>query len=230
MSNEAESILESDSAGAGGASHANTQFASLGRYDQATIGPAMATMMSTLISCMQPLQPGTRVLDVGCGLGALAAEFARHGCNVVAIDLDEHNLQTARKAYPKVRFEVAAANHELLGVLKEDPFDIVTCTEVIEHVYSPKSLVEGCFSAVRPGGKFVISAPYHGYLKNLVIALLGKGDSHYNPLWEGHIKFFSPRMLERLLREVGFDNVRFKGAGRFPGLWMSSLMTCDRPR
>jgi 2-polyprenyl-3-methyl-5-hydroxy-6-metoxy-1,4-benzoquinol methylase len=209
---------------------ANAQFTSLGKYERAELGHAMKCVMPSVMSLAGPVGAGTRVLDVGCGLGALAGEFSRRGCEVVGIDLDDHNLDIARHAYPKVRFVNCAANDQLLNALNEPPFDLVTCTEVIEHVYSPQSLIAGCFAAMRPGGKFVITAPYHGYFKNLLIALLNQGDGHYNPLWEGgHIKFFSRQTLRQMLSDAGFSNIRFKGAGRFPLLWMSLVMSGDRP-
>jgi len=110
-----------------------------------------------------------------------------------------------------------------------DPFDIVISTEVIEHLYSPRLYISGCYKAVRPGGLFVCSTPYHGYLKNLLIALLNKNDSHTSPLWDGgHIKFWSRKTLGQLLTETGFTNLQFRGAGRMPFLWMTMLMSGDR--
>jgi predicted HicB family RNase H-like nuclease len=54
-------------------------------------------------------------------------------------------------------------------------------------------------------GRFtVISTPYHGYWKNLMLALTGKMDAHFTALWDhGHIKFWSMRTLGELLREGG---------------------------
>jgi hypothetical protein len=65
----------------------------------------------------------------------------------------------------------------------------------------------------------IISTPYHGYLKNLVLALGNKWDSHLTPLWDGgHIKLWSRKTLSQLLSEAGFHVVRFIGAGRLPFL------------
>src|SRR4051812_13657112 len=185
-------------------SASNQQFSSLGQYHDPVVGSAVECLMEPVLRLAGALAPGARVLDVGCGLGALAAEFARRGCNVVGIDLDEHNLEVARQAYRDVRFVRAAADESVLDAIGEGPFDLVTCTEVVEHVYSASSLLRGCFMATKPGGRLIISAPYHGYLKNLVIATLGKCDGHYNPLWEGgHIRFFSRRTMTRLMEQTG---------------------------
>jgi hypothetical protein len=76
------------------------------------------------------------------------------------------------------------------------------------------------------GGKLIVSTPYHGYIKNLAMALLGKMDGHYTALWDGgHIKFFSRKTLEQMLEERGFVVTDFAGAGRVPYLWKSMLVS-----
>jgi hypothetical protein len=76
----------------------------------------------------------------------------------------------------------------------------------------------------------VVSTPYHGYLKNLAVSLAGKWDTHADPLWDcGHIKLWSRKTLARLLTEAGFVDLRFRGAGRVPYMWMSMIMSADRP-
>ena len=66
----------------------------------------------------------------------------------------------------------------------------------------------------------IVTTPYHGYLKNLTIALANKMDYHLSALWEGgHIKFESRRTLAILLREAGYHHLVFTGAGRIPYLW-----------
>ncbi len=121
----------------------------------------------------EPLTPGTRVLDVGCGNGAVCGEFIRRGCEVVGIDLSEQGIAIARATYPQGRFELIGADATILERLNETAFDIVVSTEVVEHLYAPREWARGCFAAVRPGGKFICTTPYHGYLKNLLISITG---------------------------------------------------------
>lgn len=177
-----------------------------------------------------PLPAGARILDIGCGNGALAAHFLARGMQVVGVDLSESGISIARKKYPQGRFEILNAEGDLLESLGAEPFDVVISTEVIEHLYDPRAFARTAFAAVRPGGRFVCTTPYHGYAKNLALSLAGKWDSHANPLWDGgHIKLFSRRTLGRLLEEAGFLNIRFTGIGRLPYLWMSMAMAGDRP-
>ena len=65
----------------------------------------------------------------------------------------------------------------------------------------------------------------------LALAVAGKWDAHANPLWDGgHIKLWSRRTLSLLLEETGFQNLQFRGAGRAPLLWMTMVMSGDKPR
>ena len=177
-----------------------------------------------------PLKPGLRVLDVGCGNGFTCGEFLKRGCHVVGIDLSEQGIGIARQAHPQGRFEVLAADDSLLSQLNEAPFDLVVSTEVVEHLYAPRAYALGCFQALKPGGRFICTTPYHGYLKNLALSLAGKWDAHADPLWDGgHIKLWSRATLGRLLTETGFANLQFRGAGRLPGLWMTMVMSGDKP-
>jgi 2-polyprenyl-3-methyl-5-hydroxy-6-metoxy-1,4-benzoquinol methylase len=174
---------------------------------------------------------GMRVLDVGCGNGWMSAVFARAGCTVVGIDPSEEGVSLAREAHPSIRFEVCEANDHLLDALGEQPFDLVVSTEVVEHLYAPLPYAVGIYDALRPGGRFVCTTPYHGYLKNLSLAVAGKHDFHTHPLRQGgHIKFWSRATLTTLLERAGFVDIDFRGAGRFPFLWKSMVMAGNRPK
>ena len=177
------------------------------------------------------LAPSSRVLDVGCGNGYWAGLFQRRGCTVVGIDPSPTGIEIARATYPGGRFERVGIASDTLTLLGEDPFDLVVSTEVVEHLYDPPTFAAGCFAALRPGGRLVVSTPFHGRLKDVALAVAGKFDVHHDALRVGgHIKFFSRATLERLLLEAGFCNPRFAGAGRLPHLWKSMVVAADRPR
>ena len=121
---------------------------------------------------------------------------------------------------------------ELPPELRKIPFRTVISMEVIEHLYSPRTFAAFVRSILEAngGGRFILTTPYHGYLKNLSIALAGKADRHYSALWEGgHIKFWSRRTLAILLREAGFRNMAFTGAGRIPYLWRHMVFSAEAP-
>lgn len=189
-----------------------------------------AHFMPHVLGFATELEPGTRVLDVGCGNGAACGEFLKRGCDVVGVDLSEEGITWARRTYPQARFEILAADRDILKRLNSEPFDVVISTEVVEHLYAPREWVHGCYAALKPGGIFICTTPYHGYLKNLLISVLGKWDAHISPLWDGgHIKLWSEHTLGLLLSEAGFEGLKFRGAGRFPGLWMTMIAKAQKP-
>ena len=199
-------------------------------YSHAAASHMHARFMPHVLAFAGVLGSKIRVLDVGCGNGFTCGEFLKRDCQVVGVDLSGQGIEIARKAYPRGRFEVLAANENLLNELGELPFDIVVSTEVVEHLYSPRDYARGCFTALKPGGRFICTTPYHGYLKNLVLSLANHWDAHANPLWDGgHIKFWSRKTLTALLVESGFRNMQFRGAGRLPYLWMTMVVAGDRP-
>jgi 2-polyprenyl-3-methyl-5-hydroxy-6-metoxy-1,4-benzoquinol methylase len=170
-----------------------------------------------------------RVLDAGCGNGNLSARIAAAGLQVTGFDTSASGIEHARRAYPGLRFEVASAYEDLSERFDHDLFDACACVEVIEHLYDPRAFVDRIYEVLRPGGLFVVTTPYHGYLKDLALAVTGTMDSHYAALWDGgHIKFWSRATLTTLLQERGFQVIRFEGAGRVPFLWKSMIVTARK--
>jgi len=174
--------------------------------------------------------PGRRILDLGCGNGAVTAWLAERGgtSEVVGVEPSHEGIERARSAYPSIEFHQASAYDPLREQL--GTFSLVVSLEVVEHVYDPTAFVHTVYEVVEPGGLAVISTPYHGWLKNLAIALLGRFDDHVNPLRvHGHIKFWSRATLSRLLEEAGLEVLEFRYAGRIRPLAKSMLAVARRP-
>jgi 2-polyprenyl-3-methyl-5-hydroxy-6-metoxy-1,4-benzoquinol methylase len=208
----------------------SSQFLESTKYETKGFGEHHGYILPGLLELCPNVGPHSRVLDVGCGNGSVASEFAKLGCPVVGIDLAEPGIRLAREACPSGRFELLPADANVLVNLDERPFDIVYSLEVIEHLYDPRGFLAGCFTATKSGGQFICSTPYHGYLKNLALSVFDKWDFHHNPLFDGgHIKFFSRKTLSAILVEAGFRNPQFYGVGRAPFLWKSMLIACTKP-
>jgi 2-polyprenyl-3-methyl-5-hydroxy-6-metoxy-1,4-benzoquinol methylase len=195
------------------------------RYTKPGLRAAHSYLLPSILRLTSGLSPHSRILDIGCGNGSLAREFTQLGHCVVGIDLAESGVRIARQSCPSARFEILAADENVLTNLGEEPFDLVYSAEVIEHLYNPRSFMAGCYSATKLKGRFLCTTPYHGYAKNLTISLVNGWDKHANPLFDGgHIKLFSKKTLSTLMLEAGFRDMHFYGSGRYPYLWKSMVM------
>jgi 2-polyprenyl-6-hydroxyphenyl methylase/3-demethylubiquinone-9 3-methyltransferase len=174
--------------------------------------------MPTVEALVDEIRP-RRVLEIGCGNGSTANRLARRGdLEVVAVELSESGIDQARAnmdpRFP-VQFEVASAYDDLAA--RFGRFDLVLSLEVIEHLYSPRVFLDRARDALVDQGHLLLSTPFHGYWKNLALALTGKLDLHFTALWDGgHIKFWSERTLRALLDERGFNVFGFHRCGRVP--------------
>jgi 2-polyprenyl-6-hydroxyphenyl methylase/3-demethylubiquinone-9 3-methyltransferase len=156
---------------------------------------------------------GKRAFEVGCGNGATANFLSENGFEVSGIDTSLSGIELAQQAYPHVTFEVDSVYNDL--AVRFGTFPLVVSLEVIEHCFYPVKFAATIFNLLEPGGIGIISTPYHGYWKNMALALTGKMDSHFTALWDGgHIKFFSEKTLRTLLSETGFQKISFQRVGR----------------
>ncbi|MGD0720263.1 MAG: class I SAM-dependent methyltransferase [Roseiarcus sp.] len=170
-----------------------------------------------------------RLIDIGCGNGAVTSVLSAAGYQVIGVDPARDGIAQARVAFPGLRVEIGSAYDNLLE--RFGGFDVVVSLEVVEHLYSPQALADNIARMLRPGGFAVLSTPYHGYFKNLALAIAGKWDFHHHPDVEhGHIKFWSRRTLERLMAGSGMKASEFHRLGRIPPLGKSMMLVFEKSR
>ena len=168
-----------------------------------------------------------RVLDLGCGNGFFAKEAATLGFEVVGVDPSTSGIHFATKTPSSVEFHVGSAYEPLKA--RFGTFDVILSLEVIEHLYDPRAFVRNVVDALDIGGLLILSTPYHGYWKNLALALTGRMDAHFTALWDhGHIKFWSKATIRTLLEEAGFDVGDIVRIGRVPPLAKTMIVVARR--
>ncbi len=158
-----------------------------------------------------------RAIDVGCGNGAFLQSLKENfpSLELSGVEPSTSGVKFANLNYPDLNIRLGSGYDDLSATY--GTFDLVVSLEVIEHVYAPRDFARNLYRLLKPDGTLILSTPFHGYAKNLMLAITGKMDSHFTALWDhGHIKFWSIKTLTELLRETGFSQVEFKFAGRIP--------------
>lgn len=186
--------------------------------------PVVNTALNTAIMKYKLPKDKLKIFDAGCGNGYTAGYFLSKGYEVTGCDASKQGVELASKSYPSGKFQVASVYDDLPEKFGNE-WNVILSTEVIEHLYNPRLYAKNLYNILDENGCLIITTPYHGYLKNLAMAVAGKMDSHFTVLWDGgHIKFWSKNTLTTLLTEAGFKVDAFFGAGRFPFLWKSMVL------
>jgi len=117
----------------------------------------------------------SKILDLGCGNGALCACLHFHGFDFVGMEPDEGGVAIVRERLPSASFYQLGVDDSPITITKmEGLFDVVVTSEVIEHFYAPHLLYRFASGCLSLGGALIVKTLYHGYLKNLLLSLAGK--------------------------------------------------------
>ena len=170
------------------------------------------------------VRAGERVLDLGCGAGRFVAALRDAGADPVGVEIAEAALERARAV-------AAGADLRLLEPdgsipLEHGSVDLVWCSEVLEHVADGAHLLQEARRVLRPGGRILVTVPYHGRVQAALIGLL-RFDAHFDPQGQ-HLRFFTRTSLAASLRAAGFTRKRVRAAGGLPLLRESLVARAER--
>lgn len=112
---------------------------------------------------------GGRVLDLGSGAGYGTDMLAASAAHVLGVDISEEAVTFATEAYGRANARFIQADlcaddfADIVRAAHPEPFDAVTCFEVIEHVAQPQKLLRAVRSLLAPDGLFFVSTPNIDY-------------------------------------------------------------------
>jgi len=199
-------------------------------YGDANPGWAHAYLLPPVTDLIDRAARGkpTRIFEIGAGNGATAAALAAQGHEVIGIEYSTLGIENANRSFPGLRIELGSAYDDLRARFGQ--FPVVLSIEVVEHLYYPRLFAQRAFELLESRGTLILSTPFHGYWKNLALAVTGKLDAHFTVLWDGgHIKFWSIDTLRTLLAEVGFVDIEFVRVGRIKPFAKSMIAVATRP-
>lgn len=162
--------------------------------------------------------PGEKVLDLGCGDGAVSEYLADMGVKVVAVDISEEAVKVAKKR--GVNAKVVDVEKGL--PFKDEQFDAVFWGDNVEHLFDPEQTLKEIRRVLKKKGRLVLSCPNMGYWRyRLYYFLKGRlPDTEWtgNPPWVwSHIRFFNTNLISDFLRAGRFRVKKIIGISRrFP--------------
>ena len=146
---------------------------------------------------------GLQILDLGCGRGMMAPCLSPLG-SVTGIDFSSHGIQIARERYGEhANFVVTDADSPTLGLAADLQFDVVVCSEVIEHVPSPLALLQQVAMFLRPGGWCMLTTPN----KHVWPQYSESMRSYLQPVEN----WLAPCQIRALFQKAGFRVIRHEG-------------------
>ncbi len=148
---------------------------------------------------------GTRLLEIGCGLGHLSGQL-KDTFETYAVDINPWALQQAPQAAPYTRFSLASAEELPFA---SNSFHVVIIKHVVEHLPRPEQAIRELGRILAPGGTLILSAPN---LASLLKPL--KGDRWIGYQDPTHISLKPPdEWLHLIRREAGLRVVRTSSDG-----------------
>jgi 2-polyprenyl-6-hydroxyphenyl methylase/3-demethylubiquinone-9 3-methyltransferase len=198
-----------------------------------SVNPARAGYFRRLMETVLKLDPkGLSALDVGCGGGILAEEFAAMGFRVTGIDPSEPSLATAR-GHAKARgleIEYRQGTGESIS-FSDGAFPVVYCCDVLEHVRELPAVIREIYRVTKPGGVFFFDTLNRTLVSKLVAIKIWqewKSTAFMPPRLHEWRMFIRPEELKRLLAQAGFEWKEFRGTS--PNVSIPRMISLLRKR
>jgi GT2 family glycosyltransferase/2-polyprenyl-3-methyl-5-hydroxy-6-metoxy-1,4-benzoquinol methylase/glycosyltransferase involved in cell wall biosynthesis len=159
--------------------------------------------------------PGSRVLDIGTGSGALGAWLAtERGCVVDGLTINPAEAALAADAYRRIEV-VDLEQPGWTARFGGERYDYIVCADVLEHLRAPERTLADCHALLAPEGQVLVSVPNAGY--SGLVADLMQGDFHYRDeglLDRTHLRFFTRRSITELVASQGYTVEAVEGIER----------------
>ncbi len=180
------------------------------------------------------LSQGDRILDIGCGTGRhTAAVYQHQGVMVIGVDINLHDLNEAReRLLYHDKIGVNGGGSWFLAVsditclpFKDDFFDLVICSEVLEHIQDEEKAVQEIIRVLKHGKTLALSVPR--YFSEYICWTLS--DRYHNKPGD-HVRIYRKQQLIRLLWKKGavYRSSSFAHSLHSPYWWLKCMVGIER--
>ncbi|MBF0253809.1 MAG: methyltransferase domain-containing protein [Candidatus Omnitrophica bacterium] len=181
---------------------------------------------AVVLSRLEKVIRGGKLLEVGCGPGVLLSEAKKRGWDTYGVELSRWAAHHARRAFGLDVFEGTLAE----AGIAEGSYDAVVMLDVIEHLENPAEVLAQAARVLKPGGILYVSTPD---VESAMSRFLG---ARWWGISKHHLFYFSRRTLKAMLQARGFKAVAWSSYPRFftcgywarrlegyPGFWVRSI-------
>jgi len=173
-----------------------------------SIIPKFLVKYSSYGAILHQVSEKSHVLDIGCGDGNVSSLYLTKGCTVTGIDISEKALKYAAGQGIKIlKYNI----NEIPLPIKNESFDIVIFSDVLEHVIDPFSLLVDTHRILKKNGKIIISVPNFARFSNRLRMLIGDPIDllHFDKYGDDveHLHWFTVPKMKYLLKKSGYSHI-----------------------
>jgi 2-polyprenyl-3-methyl-5-hydroxy-6-metoxy-1,4-benzoquinol methylase len=187
------------------------------------------------------------VLDVGCGNGNISRFIGSKGHNVLGIDISDATISKAISLtnMPNVKFRNVAVE----SIVAEETFDVIICSEVIEHLDTPSTVVNALKKLLSKNGVLIVTVPngfgprelfitkplqflktktpkIYGFVNSIKHSMGFTGATVQSDAENlTHIQFFTKKSLCNLIDSKDMNLIKFRSSNFIEGVFPFSLIT-----
>lgn len=178
----------------------------------------LAVQANPLVRRVERWFPAGPVVDIGCGKGDKLASLPER-FEVVGIEISQERAREARERLATrggVVHQMPAI--EGLGSVRSQSLAGIVANAFLEHEIRPKELLEAAARALRPAGAMILKVPNFASVNRRV---MGSGWCGFR--FPGHVNYFTPTTLKRMVEDVGMEVAEFRWMDRIPtsdNMWM----------
>lgn len=167
------------------------------------------------------IEPGSKILDVGCAAGFFLQVAQERGHEVFGVELSAAIGAQAKERIGADRVHIGTLDSLPPEAVPEGGFDLITMWDVVEHVPDPQALLAEARRLLRPNGMLLVETQN---ITSRFAGLLGRRWHHFKH--EEHIYHFNPETIAKLLEQSGFAQESWTAS--FGGKYVSFGFIAER--